>query len=329
MSGRDTAYGNTRLRARREKLLSRAATEALIGRDLDGVLGALGATAYRPALETALARGGGLPALQAAIRERQAAELRLVRSLYDGADGSAVGVLLSRVDRANLLVLLRGHARGLVGDALLALTVPAGAFDESALREAAAQPEIESLVRLLAAWKLPDAQTARALRVGVSAYEMHQDLAALEAAAIAAHATAQLEIIQRSGRAAMPVAQELAQLADDANLLAVVRSRAARERGEPLPGVVWVPGGDATPTVIAERAAGVGERPVELQERLEVARLRHAMALFGLGDPLSLAIPLAYVASLEAEARNLRLIGAAAERGIAGPELRGQLVLAA
>ena len=58
-SAADFAYGNTRLRARKAELLGAAEYEALLGRDLDGVLEFLAGTAYRAEIEAALAVTGG------------------------------------------------------------------------------------------------------------------------------------------------------------------------------------------------------------------------------------------------------------------------------
>ena len=43
----DFVYGNTRLRARKGELLGEREYEALLGRDLEGVLEELAGTAYR------------------------------------------------------------------------------------------------------------------------------------------------------------------------------------------------------------------------------------------------------------------------------------------
>jgi vacuolar-type H+-ATPase subunit C/Vma6 len=72
----DFGYGNTRLHARRSTLLRGADYERLIGRDVDGLLGALTTTSYAEDAEASRARDG-LRRLHDAIR------LHLSRSLAE------------------------------------------------------------------------------------------------------------------------------------------------------------------------------------------------------------------------------------------------------
>jgi vacuolar-type H+-ATPase subunit C/Vma6 len=60
-------YGNTRLRARRGALRSRADYERLLSEDIDGVLRELQGTRYAPQAET-MGRGGRLQALHLTVR---------------------------------------------------------------------------------------------------------------------------------------------------------------------------------------------------------------------------------------------------------------------
>jgi vacuolar-type H+-ATPase subunit C/Vma6 len=63
-----------------------------------------------------------------------------------------------------------------------------------------------------------------------------------------------------------------------------------------------------------------------LQRGLERAAIADAIALFGTGDPLGIDIPLAFTTAVQVEARNLRLIGEAAVRGIAPEVVRAELI---
>ncbi|GIF00919.1 hypothetical protein [Paractinoplanes rishiriensis] len=63
-----------------------------------------------------------------------------------------------------------------------------------------------------------------------------------------------------------------------------------------------------------------------LQRTFERAAIADTTALFVTGDPLGIDIPLAFTTAIEVEARNLRLLGEAAVRGIAPELVRVELV---
>ncbi|MGH2780090.1 MAG: hypothetical protein ACRDLA_01495, partial [Thermoleophilaceae bacterium] len=51
-----------------------------------------------------------------------------------------------------------------------------------------------------------------------------------------------------------------------------------------------------------------------------------AAALFRMGDPLTLDVPIAFAAAKQSEARNLRLLGEASARGIHPEVVRRELL---
>jgi vacuolar-type H+-ATPase subunit C/Vma6 len=63
-----------------------------------------------------------------------------------------------------------------------------------------------------------------------------------------------------------------------------------------------------------------------LQRAFERQALADATALFVTGDPLGIDVPLAFTTATQVEARNLRLLGEAAVRGIAAEVVRAELV---
>ena len=100
-------YGNTRLHARRSTLLRAADYERLLGRDVDGLLGALvddltPRTPRRPARMTDSRR------LHDTIRSHLSRSLEEMRSFYSGRARELVDVLLARFDVHNVD---RGPAR--------------------------------------------------------------------------------------------------------------------------------------------------------------------------------------------------------------------------
>jgi vacuolar-type H+-ATPase subunit C/Vma6 len=349
----DLAYGNTRLRARRARLLGPAQLEALAGRDVDGLLAALAQdTAYAPDVQDALVRASGLRALLDAVRSHLARNLEELRSFYaDERARALVDLLLAPWDLHNLLVLLRGRALGRPAEEVLAEHVPVGAIDGPAASAIAGQPDLAHAVSLLYAWRLPDPETARALDRAWPEWERTEDLPALERAVAVAHAARRVAALRAAGDEAEPLRRALRWEADARNVLVALRVREALAEGElpELPDLdaLLLPGGrlraarlqDAArrpepERLAAELGAGTdvpglpealgrwarGAGLVEVQGVLEQRRHRALVDGFTRGDPLGLDVPLAWTTAKAVEVRNLRLLATGAARG-ADPEL--------
>jgi len=63
-----------------------------------------------------------------------------------------------------------------------------------------------------------------------------------------------------------------------------------------------------------------------LHRTFERAAIADATALFVTGDPLGIDVPLAFTTAIQVEARNLRLLGEAAVRGIPPEVVRAELI---
>ena len=177
----DFVYGNTRLRARKAALLGSAGFEALLDRDLEGLLEGLAGTAYRPDIVAASAIPTGERALQEIVRQHLARVLEEMRAFYDGPARSLVDLLLARFDLHNLLALLRGLVREQEGGA------------RAGVRGSARQPRRRSCARDRAsaradrrrrpARRLAPTRSGRAPRALAAAwpeFERTEDLRALE-----------------------------------------------------------------------------------------------------------------------------------------------------
>jgi vacuolar-type H+-ATPase subunit C/Vma6 len=64
-----------------------------------------------------------------------------------------------------------------------------------------------------------------------------------------------------------------------------------------------------------------------LERDLDAEATRWTISLFWRGDPLGIAIPTAFVAAKENEARNLRLLAYGAEQGLAADAVMQELVM--
>jgi V/A-type H+-transporting ATPase subunit C len=158
----DFGYGNARLRARKAGLLGRSEYEALIGKDVDAMLGALSGTPYGPEVDAALTRHHGVQRLHEAVRLHLAHVLEEMRSFYKDRARELVDALLSRWDLHNTITLLRGEAIAPRTEDALLHVYPMGALDDALAREVARQNEFAAAVQLLVRWKLPDPETAAA-----------------------------------------------------------------------------------------------------------------------------------------------------------------------
>ena len=351
--GADFAYGNARLRARRGKLLHLADYERLLDCDLPGLITALAATPYRDLIDAMADHSG-----QAASRAAGAlAALRLeqMRGFYTGQPGELVDLLLARYDLHNLVVVLRGCACGSKIDEVLAALVPVGRLTGPVVSELAAQPDLPAAVELLVRHRLARPAAAE-LRAAVRDFELHADQAALEADVARAHARRVTAALDRFGRTAGALRDIVAREADETNLLAALRHRVALMAGE-LPGGTPAPapleGGRLGAAALATLAEAVDpggaaaalariqpawraplQRWLEhgdlarLATDLETRRALNTVRLFATGDPLGIAIPAAYTAAVELEARNLRLIAAAAAGRVEPASVRQRLLAA-
>lgn len=339
-------YGNTRLRARMGRLLSRADfAELLASADLSRMLGVLSDGPYGPDVEAALPRTSGLARLDEAVRGHLGRRLREMRGFYAGLAVEAVDLLLRRWDVRNLAALLRAASRPGGGAGVLPLLVPAGAFDEPSLRELGAQPSARAMIDLAVTWSLPDRSTARHL-LSVSA-ATGDDPAALERALLHRQAEWLAGVLDTRGDDALT--RRLREEIDARNLSAALRSRAARVAGETAPEDWALPGGrvDAAWWPAVAAAADPSEVAALVAARLpgwESAVRRWAVDadLPGLadrvddaltlaarrevaGDPLGPAVPAAYTWAMEQESRRLRLVGRALVHGLDPAEVDERL----
>ena len=356
----DFAYGNTRLRARKGRLLGAGEYEALVARDLDGMLELLAGTGYRAEIEAALAVMGGRRALHVALGRHLSRALGDLRAFYEGRSRELVDLLLSRFDLQNLLTLLRGRVRDQPPELVLANVVPLGALGGAAGHEIARQHELARVVELLVSWRLPDAAAARALAGAWPEYERTEDLATLEHVLALNHARRLDEALRDAGPSAGSLRELVAREHDAINVLVVLRLRFALQLDEltdlpPLTGGGrFLAGGSISEDALEnalrqatrgeavaklvdaarredwrtplQRIASGGDLPT-LQRELEVSRVRWGVGLFLRGDPLSFDVPIAFTVAEENEVRNLRLLAEGAAGGLSAPVLRAQLIV--
>ena len=347
----DFDYGNTRLRARKDRLLRDADYERLLGEDIEGLLRGLADTPYAPAGDPAVR---GRERLHRAVRFHLGRALEEMRSFYSGRARVLVDALLSRFDIQNVITVMRAraHPETTVEDALAAL-VPVGWLVEPLANEVLRPHELAGVVDVLAT-RMPDPEQGKVLRAALHEYERTDDLAALERAVLTDHAARLAEQLADTGKAGATLRQFGQREIDEHNLVVALRLRDAIASGAQdtaPPAEAALPGGAipaatlatvvpapaaAVVTTIGRLAGGIWQTALErwlatgdlhaLQRSLERAAIADVTALFVNGDPLAIDIPLAYTTALQVEARNLRLLGEAAVRGIPVEDVRAGLV---
>ena len=353
MTGYD--YGNARLRARRGCLLRHEQYAGLLGRGGPELLVGLAALSYLPQARAAeAATGGWLATLYRAAHDHLAAALTGIAGFYSGRARDAVTALLGRFDLHNTLTLLRAAHHGTAPDPALLLSV--GRLGAGTVREAAAQPDLPAVARLLAGRRLPDPAAAPALLAAAARYELDTGLAAVEQAVTHAAWAHQLTVLRAAGPAADEALAALGRDADGKNLLLALRMReSAGERGpggtapgQQLPGGT-VPAGQLAAARQAPARAGVlaalapvrrawlgplttwadGGDLATLQAGLETARLREECRRLRRGDPLGAAPAAHYVLAHQSQARNVQLLAQAAAGVLTQDDVRHHLVMPA
>ncbi|TCM39513.1 V-type ATPase subunit [Kribbella sp. VKM Ac-2568] len=314
----DFIAGNTRLRARLPALLRPVDYDQLAGVSREAAAERLAASTYRPYLNRDQL---GDRRLLDAVGWRLRDLLRGVRGLYAGTAGTAVGVLLARHDLQDTLALLRGARTGQPAAVRLAAVMGVGALDQRTAADIAAAPDGASAVLRLAAHRLPDPLTARALPVAWEHYELNGDPDDFETTVAAAAIDGWTDRLEWVGRPAHPVLELIQAECDRANLLAVLRDPAletprllptgllsvaallAARQGDPQPAVVARPGWRQP----LERHLR-DEDLAALEWDLDAAVWRQGVRGLRRGDLLGADIPVGYVLAAECEARIVRLL---------------------
>lgn len=159
-------YGNARVRAMRSRLLSRREMELLAeAGTLKGFIAGLTKTAYRKAIEAALAHASGMESISQALREDLSDTLGVVRHFYSEEAEENVALVLLAYDIQNLKAILRGLSRNVSARDILIALIPIGMIDYRALSDLAHAPHARAAVDLLASMGLPLAQPLIELRI--------------------------------------------------------------------------------------------------------------------------------------------------------------------
>jgi V/A-type H+-transporting ATPase subunit C len=351
----DLDYGNARLRAMRARMIRAETLERMLEMRLDEVVATLAGSDYGADLHGESLRRSGLGLVLGALRHNLARTFAKVRRSYSGDAARSLDLVLSRWDAANLITLVRGHARRAMPEDVQELMLPAASLDEATLAALTRLPSLRQALEQLVAWSIPSTRGARLLFAAWPDYERSGEVGILEHRIRWVYAT-EAQTARDEGWLAPEAGEILALATDRDNLMIALRLWEARASGEPGLLMRWalLPGGTVDKDTLA-RAEAKSSRsevvatllsggklrwaaealslwsregnPAELERRLDARVVERALRGFGRGDPLSLAVPVAFVHARDNEVRNLRLVAEVAAGRLGADAVRRRWLL--
>ncbi len=348
----DLFYLNARVRAMWGALLSPGDYARLLALpDLKALAADLREGPYGRAVESAAGPAADSARIDEGLRRNLSETFSRFHAISAGDCRRAVEIILGFQDVQAVKTVLRGKNARLSAAEILPALVPGGAHDEASLEEMCRQPDLRAVVDLLATWRDP---FARPLRRALADYREPKDLFVLEAALDRFWlGEARRRIAGAGGDGPAPLTLFLAFAADRTNLVtaltAVEEGIVLADRARYFP-----PGGrifnaadfDALLSCrtvaevlgMADRSYFTGafrDLPAPsggipllsvVERRLERVLLRSVRALMRT-DPLSLAVPLAYLLNKGREVANIRMIVRARVSDIPEGDLRELLIV--
>ncbi|ABD41482.1 H+-transporting two-sector ATPase, C (AC39) subunit [Methanospirillum hungatei JF-1] len=153
----DSGYVNARIRGMYSRLLDKKSLSNLILKpDISSLITALEETSYHEDLERALVGKSGLSGIEEALRLNLIRTIQKISEFLQGEKGERyILIFSSRWDIHNLKTILRGKRIKVPTMQIRENLVPAGEFDESLLSELLKQPDVKSVIDLLATWEVP------------------------------------------------------------------------------------------------------------------------------------------------------------------------------
>jgi len=345
------AYVNARIRAMKSRLLDRTLLEQLINKpDLDSLIAELEKTSYREELEKAGVLYSGITRIEVAIRKDLVRTFRSILNFIKGEDAETLlTIILHRWDIQNIKTILRGKKIQANPSEILECLIPAGELDEAALIELVKQPDVKAVVDLLATWGIV---YARPLTLNFKEFSDTRDMLVLEYALDTFYYEDALSTIKAEESEDARILKRMIITEIDINniktVLRVIRDRIDREEAKRY----FIKGSTEFDTekllslmktgTIEGALKQLEQTPYEFltkipleyiaaekisafEKELEKYLLKKAVSQF-LGDPLSIAIPIAYIWAKYTEVTNIRVIARCKVAEMSEKELREALI---
>lgn len=175
----DIGYVNARVRSMNSRLLARDELDRLMHKpDIDAVISELERSPYRKEIEKASVQYSGIHCIENALRADLAGtSQKILRMVRDEPFEKYVRISLNKWDVQNIKTVLRGKNIHVPVGEILECVVPAGELDEATFVELGKQPDVRSVIDLLATWEV---EYAMPLTRNYEKFKKKRDLAVLE-----------------------------------------------------------------------------------------------------------------------------------------------------
>lgn len=343
-------YAHARVRGMKSRLLGADFFDRLLSaRGLPEITSALDETVYREDIHEGLLRLTGPDGVEEGLRLNLATTFQNVLSFLDGKGKILIELLLERWDIQNIKTIIRGKHIAVSSDEIIGSFVAAGSLPEEVLVALAKEPDIKASIDLMATW---DIYHSRPLTRNFSAYVKSQSLSVLEVALDKNYYASALKRLRGRSYNVTMVRQLIKQQIDLSNLMILLRLSA--EQSSEHADDFFIEGGEEIDKQLFDQLAGcqeIGEIVnglaktsyypqlvrgfsvyqtdasfAALERALEEQAIRRTVKLFR-GEPISLAVIIAYLWAKVNEVVNIRIILRAKEVGMTPVAIKQSLVL--
>ena len=346
----DNGYVNARVKGMYSRLLDKGSLSNLILKpDISSLITALEDTPYREDLERALVVKPGLSGIEEALRQNFVRTIQKIKGFLEGEKSERyIAIFSSRWDIHNLKTILRGKRIYVPSGQIRENLIPAGEFDEALLSELLKQPDIRSVIDLLATF---DVSYAAPLTEVFPEYTEKSDLIILENALDRFYYERVIGLVQGKSTEEQIIRQLVQTEIDLINLksiLMMVRDDIDPDDGERI----LLEGGRVfnlkklrvmlklgSVAGVIESLEGTPYRFLEdlrstegdnlkisaYQHLLDEYMIRHAVRLYR-GDPLSVTVVIGFLWAKYTEIMNLRIIARCKNALISPEEMEAEMV---
>jgi V/A-type H+-transporting ATPase subunit C len=147
-------YVNTRLRARKAKLLPPDAYPPMLRMSIVQIARYIGEHGYGNEVHALSRSYQGIDLVEAALTQNLATSFHNVLYIAPGRLGTLTGEFLNRWDIVNVMSILRGIKKGLDSEWIQSILIPAGELDQDALRSLTWERRPEEVIAKLRGWRL-------------------------------------------------------------------------------------------------------------------------------------------------------------------------------
>ncbi|OPY36926.1 MAG: V-type ATP synthase subunit C [Methanoregula sp. PtaU1.Bin051] len=343
-------YINARIRGMKRHLLHPSIYETLILKpDVESIITELGTTSYKEEIEKASIQYTGITCLEVALRKDFTNAFTKILGFMRGDESEKyIKILLGRWDVQNIKTILRGKNIHVTSAEILECLVPAGELDETTLIELIKQPDVKAVIDLLATWGI---SYAKPLTRSFREFSDMRDLAILEYAIDRFYYKNALKVVKGENyddRIVRNMIMMEIDITNIKNVLRMIRDKVDVEEAQNY----LIDGGvvlntDKLLTMVKSSTLEGAVKQLEptpynflihvpeeffrggkisvFEKELEKYLIKQGIRQF-LGDPLSVAIPIAYIWAKYNEITNIRIIARCKTADVPEKELRGELI---